>query len=43
MPVSSYRPNAFERLVVFLSAERAHTVTVAVARPKPLCPDKSNK
>ena len=43
MPVSPYRPTAFERLVVFLSAERTHTATVAAARPRPLCPDKSNK
>jgi hypothetical protein len=43
MPVSPYRPSAFERLVVFLSAERARTATVTIARPRPLCPDKSNK
>ena len=43
MPVSPYRPNAFERLVVFLTAERARTATVTIARPKPLCPDKSSK
>ncbi len=43
MPASSYRPNAFERLVVFMSAERPRAATVSIARPKPLCPDKSNK
>ncbi len=49
MPVSPYRPSAFERLVVFLTADRAHPTTVTIARPqslcpdKPLCPDKSNK
>jgi hypothetical protein len=43
MPVSPYRPTAFERLVVFLSAERARTATVAITRSRPLCPDKSSK
>ena len=43
MPVSTYRANAFERIVLFLSAERARTSVTPIARPKSLCPDKSNK
>ncbi len=43
MPVSPYRASAFDRIVVFLATERARTATTAIARPKPLCPDKSNK
>ena len=42
MPESTYRPNAFDRFVVFLAAERARPVA-AIARPRTLCPDKSNK
>jgi hypothetical protein len=43
MPVSPCRANAFERIVVFLAADRARTASTTIARPKPLCPDKSNK
>ena len=43
MPVSTYRDNAFDRIVLFLSTERSRTETTRIARPKPLCPDKSNK
>ena len=43
MPVSPCRSNAFDRIVIVLAAERARTATTRIARPKPLCPDKSNK
>ena len=43
MPVSSRRLNAFDRIVVFLIADRDRNASPAIARPKPLCPDKSNK
>jgi hypothetical protein len=43
MPVSAYRPNAFDRIVVFLAADRARTASTSIARPKTLCPDKSSK
>lgn len=43
MPVSPYRLSAFDRIVVFLTAEKTRTATTTIARPKTLCPDKSNK
>lgn len=43
MPVSTYRINAFDRIVLFLLTERARTAVTPIARPKSLCPDKSNK
>ena len=43
MPVSPYRLSAFDRIVVFLTADRERTASTAIARPKTLCPDKSSK
>ncbi len=43
MPASPYRLSAFDRIVVFLTADRARIASTAIARPKPLCPDKSSK
>ena len=43
MPASPYRISAFDRIVLFLSTERARTAVTTIDRRKTLCPDKSNK
>jgi len=43
MPVSPYRLGAFDRILVFPTADRQRPASTAIARPKTPCPDKSNK